>query len=365
MKKATSRRIKKATSRRASPVPPKTSGVGGKRFGGPSVSRLQAIWLDGKVPAGYWHRLANRRLYVRWLGQRLGFSKPEDWYRISTGDFKRNYGGGILGLHWRSSAIGAVKECFPDYDWKDWLFRITPRRFWKDPRNHRRYMKWLGRQLGIRRPSAWYRVSNHDFEEHKGGAFMLHYRSTVSLAIMSYLPDYDWKEWMFDKTPKGFWNDKRNRRRYMSWLGKRLGVKSIAAWYSVTDQDFRANFGNQFLKLYHGSPIAAPRRSLPKTCVERMDVCPGSQRLLGQAGQPQTLPAVARQEAQVQETWRLAQSQKQRFPSELRRRPRCRRPIARGPGEGVRPRIQATAGGPPKKASPARKISGPQRVDLR
>jgi hypothetical protein len=264
MKKATPRKTKKATSRGASPVPLKTSGVGGKQFGGPPVSRLQAIWLDGKVPAGYWHRLANRRLYVRWLGQTLGFSKPEDWYRISTGDFKRNHGGGILGLHWRSSAIGAVKECFPDYDWKDWLFRITPRRFWKDPRNHRRYMKWLGRQLGIRRPSAWYRVNNHDFEEHKGGAFLLHYRSTVSLAIMSYLPNYDWKEWMFDKTPKGFWNDKRNRRRYMSWLGKRLGVKSIAAWYSVTDQDFRANFGNQFLKLYHGSPIAALRDHFPR-----------------------------------------------------------------------------------------------------
>jgi hypothetical protein len=33
---------------------------------------------------------------------------------------------------------------------------------------------------------------------------MLRYDGTVSLAIMSHLPNYDWKEWLFDWTPKGF-----------------------------------------------------------------------------------------------------------------------------------------------------------------
>jgi hypothetical protein len=172
-------------------------------FDGRPVSRLQAVWLDGKVPKGFWNSLENRRLYVRWLGQRLGFRKPEDWYRISTEDFKRNHGGGILQLHWRSSAIGAVRECFPEHDWKEWLFRVTPFRFWHNPKNHRRYMRWLGQQLGIRDPSGWYRVGNRDFKKNKGGTLLLHYDSTVSLAIMSNLPNYDWKPWMFDKTRRG------------------------------------------------------------------------------------------------------------------------------------------------------------------
>jgi len=256
--------MKKAKPRKTSPESLKTWGVRRRQPDEPLALRLQAIWLDGPVPNGYWHRLENRRLYLRWLGHKLGFSKPEDWYRITTDDFKHNRGNGILGQHWGSSAIGAVKECFPDYDWKEWLFGMAPRQFWQDPRNHRRYMKWLGQQLGIRRPSDWYRVSNQDFRDNKGGAFLIHYDSTISLAIMRYLPNYDWKEWMFDKTPKGFWHEKKNRRRYMTWLGARLGLKSIADWYSVTNDDFQPNYGLQFLKLYKRSPVATVRDYFPR-----------------------------------------------------------------------------------------------------
>ena len=112
---------KKRALKAKATVPRKTTSTGTIN---PPVRRYEAIWLDGPVPSGYWDRLEHRRLYVRWLGQKLGFRKQEDWYRISTDDFKRNSGGGVLLQHWNSSAIGAVKECFPDYDWKDWLFRL-------------------------------------------------------------------------------------------------------------------------------------------------------------------------------------------------------------------------------------------------
>jgi hypothetical protein len=125
-------------------------------------------------------------------------------------------------------------------------------------------MDWLGQQLGIRCPSDWYRVSNQDFRDRKGGAFLIHYDSTVSRAIMSYLPEYDWKEWMFDWIPKGFWRKKRNRKRYMMWLGKTLGLKSLTDWYSVTGRDFQANYGGEFLEIFGGSPLEALRDCFPK-----------------------------------------------------------------------------------------------------
>ena len=230
----------------------------------PRVERYEAIWLDGRVPNGYWDQFKNRRLYLRWLGQRLGFRKMESWYRITTNDFKRNRGATVLATQWGSSAIAAVKECFPDYDWKDWLFGNVPRHFWPDPTNRHRYMRWLGQELGIRCPADWYGVSNHDFAKHQAGALLLYYDSTISLAIMDYLPNYDWKEWMFDKTPKRFWQKKANRRRYMTWLGERLGFKSARDWYSVLYDDFVANYGTQFMKIYHKSPIAALQEYFPR-----------------------------------------------------------------------------------------------------
>jgi hypothetical protein len=126
---------------RGTPLPPE-----------PPVRRHEAVWLDGPVPAGYWQTLTNRRRYLRWLGDKLGYRKLEDWYKITTSDLKRNHGSGVLLHYWNSSAIAAVKECFPDYDWKEWLFKCCPRSFWGDLKNHRNYMDWLARQCGIRQP---------------------------------------------------------------------------------------------------------------------------------------------------------------------------------------------------------------------
>ena len=121
----------------------KVKAMPSERHADDRVWQSKAIWLDGKVPTNYWERPTNRRLYVRWLGHTLGFQSMEDWYRVTTDDFKRNHGGGVLGRYWNDSAIVAVKECFPDYDWKEWLFSLAPRHFWEDPENHRKYMQWL------------------------------------------------------------------------------------------------------------------------------------------------------------------------------------------------------------------------------
>jgi hypothetical protein len=229
----------------------------------PPVPRDEAIWLDGRVPNGYWDQPAHRRRYLRWLGQQLGVRHRQDWYQITTDDFKKHAGGGLL-HHWSDSAIRAVQDIYRDYDWKEWMFQTAPRRFWHDVRNHRLFMEWLEKRLGIREPSDWYRVTNQDFREHGGGAFLLHYDSTVSAAIMSYLPDYDWKEWMFEKTPKGFWEQRKNRRRYLEWLGEKLGYQSWDDWHAVTTSDFTDNYGNQFLKRCGGSPVAALRDGFPR-----------------------------------------------------------------------------------------------------
>jgi hypothetical protein len=227
------------------------------------VERHEAIWLDGRVPNGYWDQPANRRRYMCWLGQRLGFHSRQDWYRITTEDFKRNGGGTVL-QYWNDSAIRAVEDTYRDYDWKPWLFNFAPRHFWEDPANHQKYMQWLGEQLGIREPSDWYHVTNQDFKNHGGGGFLLQYNCTVSAAIKSYLPEFDWKEWMFDKTPKGFWQNRKNRQQYLMWLGAKLGYQTLDDWYAVTSDDFNANYGSQFLKRYGGLPLAALRDCLPR-----------------------------------------------------------------------------------------------------
>lgn len=230
----------------------------------PNVRRQDAVWLEGPVPAGFWQYRKNRLLYLRWLGQKLGFRKLEDYYGIRTDDFKQNHGGGALLHCWNSSAVTAVMDTFPDHDWKEWLFVSCPRSFWKQPKNHRRYIEWLGEELGVKELDDWYGVTNSDFRRNKGGAFLLHYDSTISAAVKKNLPKHRWNEWMFGKTPKGFWDNRRNRVRYLKWLGEKLGFTKLDDWYNVARQDFEKNFGNQFIKHYNGSPLAAVMDCFPK-----------------------------------------------------------------------------------------------------
>lgn len=228
------------------------------------VRRDEAAWLDGPVPAGFWQYPENRRLYLIWLGQSLGFRKLDDFYQIRTNDFKANRGSGALLHCWGSSSVTAIMETFPDHDWKEWLFVSCPRSFWKDKRNHKRYMKWLAKKCDIKQPDDWYRITNRDFRTNKGGAFLLHYDSTISAAVKAFVPKHRWHEWQFARTPKGFWEEPKNRVRYMKWLGKQLGFTSLNDWYGATRQDFEEHCGNQLIKFYNGSPLMAVMECFPK-----------------------------------------------------------------------------------------------------
>ena len=130
---------------------------------------IDPVWVDGPVPKHFWEDKENRRNYLLWLGyRRLGFRRMHDWYRLRHEDIRQNRGAGLAQSYWRASAIVGVKECFPRYDWKDWLFAVAPRAFWKNRDNHRRYMEWLGEQLGFRRPEDWYQCQSRGFLRPQG-----------------------------------------------------------------------------------------------------------------------------------------------------------------------------------------------------
>ena len=71
------------------------------------------------------------------------------------------------------------------------------RNFWDDANNRRRYMDWLGEQLGYRRPKDWEQVTHLDFIEHHCGALLNRYSSYLEL-LQEYLPGIDWESRVVD-----------------------------------------------------------------------------------------------------------------------------------------------------------------------
>jgi len=211
------------------------------------ISRDLRPWLYGRVPVGFWDVAENRHRYMEWLGQQLGFRQPEDWYKVNWTHFRRNRGGGLLSK-FNTSPGAAVKDFLPGYDWKEWLFSHAPQRFWSDPNNRRRYMNWLGQQLGFRRPEDWYRLTGAQLFQHAGYGLIKYCGYPILVVLKEYWPGYEWQEWRLAVVPTGFWDDPANRRRYLDWLGEQLGFREVVDWYGLK---------NEALYAHHGRPLSA------------------------------------------------------------------------------------------------------------
>lgn len=112
-----------------------------------------------------------------------------------------------------------------------------PPLFWDDPHNHTRYLKWLGKKLGIKRITDWYNVRNEDFLENRGGGFLEHYYGSHYYALKANFPHHSWKAWLFHQASNGFWHDLQNCAEYVTWFEKQKKFKTIEGWYNITQDD--------------------------------------------------------------------------------------------------------------------------------
>ena len=212
--------------------------------------RFQNTWR------GFWNQRKNRIWYMTWLGEQLGYRKLEDWYGIRKRDFDENHGQSLL-LQYGSSAILAVKDLFPEHEWLDWRFRNTPHGFWDQRKNRMCYMTWLGKQLGYQKWEDWYSISQKAFINNYGQTLLLRHNSSPARVVMEVYSKYEWLPWLFNRTPIGFWELRKNRIRYMTWLGKRLGFRKKGDWYQLKAKDFYENHGTTLWETQYGSLLAA------------------------------------------------------------------------------------------------------------
>ena len=55
--------------------------------------------------------------------------------------------------------------------------------------NRHRYLRWLGKELGFRRPEDWYRIQSRDLR--RGGVLLQRYSLQYDL-MREFLPRLDW-----------------------------------------------------------------------------------------------------------------------------------------------------------------------------
>jgi hypothetical protein len=78
--------------------------------------------------------------------------------------------------------------------------------------------------------------------ENSGSGLLAQYQGSPSNVLQTIYPENDWKMWLFDEIPHGFWGDQKNQRKFMEWLSKQLNHTKIEDWYMVTREVFLTFF---------------------------------------------------------------------------------------------------------------------------
>jgi hypothetical protein len=220
-------------------------------------------WLEWKftnTSKRFWKNFENHKKYAEWLGKKLNYKKPEDWYKLTRKDFIDNDGGTLLSSY-NGSPIQFLRKIFPNEEWLEWKFGMAPLGFWKKSENRKKYMIWLSKILEIKETHNWYSITKDTIKNNYGASLNI---SSIKDLLKEIYPDYEWLEWKFVNTSLGFWQDIENHKKYSEWLGNKLKYNKPEDWYKLTRKDFIDNDGGTLLSSYYnGSPIQFLRKIFP------------------------------------------------------------------------------------------------------
>jgi len=82
-------------------------------------------WCFTSVPQSFWATVQNRRAYLRWLGDRLGFHGRKDWQALRREHFYENHGSGVFVGYYGGSRDRAIEELFATDTAPDSLGTVT------------------------------------------------------------------------------------------------------------------------------------------------------------------------------------------------------------------------------------------------
>jgi hypothetical protein len=217
-----------------------------KLFDGSLTKTLQSLYpnhkwyswkFEQKVYSGFWDQTENQKEFMDWLGKEMGINKKEEWLKLSKKDFEEKGGTGLL-YKYGGSIYRLIQAVYPD------------------KQKERQFVDWLGKELGFKQMDDWYKLTVKDIKEN-GGARLLHkYQQSPSKFVQSLFSDYKWLPWKFDSSQtEGFWNQQKNQKQFMNWLGNELGFKQMDDWYQITGKIIEENGGVGLLQKYNNSLI--------------------------------------------------------------------------------------------------------------
>jgi len=218
-------------------------------------------WQFQKVTQNMWNQKEIQRKFLDWLGKKLSYRSPEDFYKLTRTTIIENGGERLFGVYKDVHEI--VSAAFPQHTFLPWMFATVSKGYWQSPTNRREYVSWLKEHLGIANDKAL--KAHHYSENHGDGLLAIYNRSPAQ--ILASLGDAPSTSSTFSPSrQKFFWNDMKNQTALAESIGKSFGVgDDLSRWYDVSVEAFAAHGGLGLVtSRYNGSLYAFLKAVYPE-----------------------------------------------------------------------------------------------------
>jgi len=205
-------------------------------------------WKFSRVYQGFWDNKKNQRNYLDWLGIQLGFTDLNDWYRIFHQDIV-DYGGiGIL-TKYDGSPSKMLQSVYPEHNWNIYKFDKVPYGHWESMENQKKFMDWLGVELGVTEMQDWYKITQKEMEDKGASGLLSQYRDSPSRLLKVVYSDHNWELWRF---PIGTWTELQPEMRIelTLWLHRQLKIKDLDDWYRISQEQLNKYISLRTFKKY-------------------------------------------------------------------------------------------------------------------
>jgi hypothetical protein len=159
-------------------------------------------WLFKRMPINTWSDPLVVREYLDWIFEQEGFSDYTDWYSIKRKDLNKYPGSTIFNNKFGGSHRVAIKEYYPEYDWKDWLFFHSPPGYWIDDDNCRKYLEWLANELNFSELDDWYTLDQNRLNANYGHGMYRRFSGSPEKMIRYFFPHHEWDDSKFNNKHK-------------------------------------------------------------------------------------------------------------------------------------------------------------------
>lgn len=212
-------------------------------------------WEFKHKPRGFWESLDRCREYLTWVTKQEKLKSIEELQKLPNNVFREKYYGKSILKRFHYNTFDMLTTVFPEIQW-DILGFNYPLGYFDEIEKRVLFVKEIGQRNGLIKAIDFNKLNQKMFQDSVVGRRLLSkiYNGSPSIAAREAFPNYDFKEWLFDRIPKGFWDDVKNQRLAVEWLvNDILLITEFSDFYLIREKDFNENGLGSLLRIHRGS----------------------------------------------------------------------------------------------------------------